>query len=129
MGYPKYIRRQIIFMPSTQFFRIADFIAFVLFAISAWLQLNDPDPFLWFGLYGFMATLSLSLLIPASAKLGHQGLRILRWVLLAFCLIWAMIHWPWSEEEWREVGGAALLTLWLWWRSDPPTSQIVASEP
>ena len=71
-------------MPSTQFFRIADFIAFVLFAISAWLQLNDPDPFLLFGLYGFMATLSLSLLIPASAKLGQQGLSILRWVLLAF---------------------------------------------
>ena len=116
-------------MPSTPFLRIADVVAFVLFAIGAWLQLNDPDPLLWFGLYGFMATLAISLLIPTSAQLGQQALRILRWIVLGFCLLWAIFHWPWSEEEWREVGGAALLSLWLWWRSEPTASQIMASEP
>jgi predicted membrane channel-forming protein YqfA (hemolysin III family) len=30
-----------------------------IFALFAWLQLNDPDPHLWVGIYGYMAVVSL----------------------------------------------------------------------
>lgn len=30
-----------------------------IFALFAWFQLNDPDPYLWAGIYGYVALVSL----------------------------------------------------------------------
>ena len=120
---------KLFFMPSSTFSRITDFCAIFVFGICAWLQLNDPDPILWMTLYAVMAALAFLLCIPSLTPHVQRGLRPLYWGVFAACVLWSFVHWPWSEEEWREVGGLGLIALWLWWRSVPPANQTTASEP
>ena len=59
----------------------------VLFIIFAWVQLNDPDPWLWFSLY----------LVNAFTLLGAANQKISIIVSSIMCLIsliFAYIHWP-----------------------------------
>ena len=125
---PNRFSAKLFFMSRPYFFRLADFSALILFGFCAWLQFNDPDSLLWITLYGSMAGLAFCLLIPNLMPYAQIAVRILRFGLLLACVLWAIIHWPWNEEEWREVGGLGLLTLWLWWRNASPANQTEASE-
>ena len=96
-----------------------------LFAISAYLQRNDPDPWKWMGMYAFLALLSLL------SALGKPA----RWGILAglvACAALAVEAWPGFQEflsnddgigltqtmsndyeyieEGREFGGVAIST-------------------
>lgn len=67
--------------------RITALIFAIIFLISAALQYNDPDPFIWIGIYGFAAVLSL---------LFFRGFRnsILYGVSLMVYLAGAIYLWP-----------------------------------
>lgn len=52
--------------------------AFLLLASMALVQLNDPDPLFWTGLYGLCA------LVPTLAFFGKRY-PLLNWVCLAYC--------------------------------------------
>jgi phosphatidylglycerophosphate synthase len=105
-----------------------DAVMAVLFGVFAVLQLNDPDPALWFGLYALASMVSLSLIFLKNTMVVQQTLARGRWVLLFFMISIGLYFWPWSEEQWREVGGTLLLTLWAWLRHVPAT-QKAAFEP
>lgn len=119
--------------------RIVNLIFIVLFLVSAALQYNDPDPYIWVPIYLFGAFICFQ-----SLKGKFQpALYITGWVVygayacyLFFdrygVLTWAKEHEaeslvqtmkasePWIEET-REFGGLLLLILalainWIWWR-------------
>ena len=59
----------------------------VLFMIFAWVQINDPDPWMWFSLY----------LINAFTLMGAANQKtstILSSAFFTACVISAYIHWP-----------------------------------
>lgn len=59
----------------------------VIFIIFAWVQLNDPDPLIWFSLYLVNA---LTLLGAANHKISLTMSSI----MCLTCLFLAYIHWP-----------------------------------
>ena len=59
----------------------------VLFIIFAGVQLNDPDPLMWFSLYLVNA---LTLLGAANHKISI----IVSSIMCLTCLLLAYIHWP-----------------------------------
>ena len=59
----------------------------VLFVLFAWVQLNDPDPWMWFCIYilnalTLMGTSTHKISLPLSA------------IICIVCLIFAYIQWP-----------------------------------
>lgn len=63
----------------------------VLFILFAWVQINDPDPWMWFSLYLINA---LTLLGAANQKISIT----LSSIICLTCLIFAYIHWPLTFE-------------------------------
>lgn len=53
-------------------------VAFALLAWTTLVQLNDPDPFFWVGLYGLCAV------VPALAFFGRHY-TLLNWACIAYC--------------------------------------------
>jgi hypothetical protein len=93
-----------------------------LFLLSAAVQLNDPDPWLWIPLYGVAAALAglgaagrLPLAPNAAALALFVGLFALWAPSLPAARREAFAHWRMrsaGDEEAREAGGLALCALW-----------------
>lgn len=72
----------------------------ILFTISAYLQINDPDPFIWVSIYLIAAVMS------ALAAMHRYPLIPL--VLIAvLCLIGSIYYFPpsvsdWIAQEWQQ---------------------------
>lgn len=105
-------------------FRWAIWPMFVLLLWAAYLQTNDPDPWVWIGFYGGVACLSLL----AFFGVGHRWLTcivssgaFLVGCYLAFYVI-GQQH-LFNSEEGREMMGLWLVSLWLggvyWLQSSP----------
>ena len=75
--------------------RIVAIIFALLFTISAALQYNDPDPFLWVCIYGFAAVLSILYFLG----LEHKALYAIPLVLYAAGMVYL---WP---EQYLGVTG------------------------
>jgi hypothetical protein len=82
-----------------------------LFAWSAWIQWNDPDPLRWMLLYGTACALC------AWLALGRRPAAPLRWSLAGVAGVWALALAPrvigaaafTGTEEERELAGLVLV--------------------
>lgn len=108
-------------------------------ATFAWLQINDPDPWLWVPIYLCSAALFLAALFGWFRRWAVVSV----WVIYAILMLLALpgfvewlLHHPWSDltgemsadrqyiEDSRELLGlliAALCLLFLWLR--PPSGR------
>jgi len=93
--------------------RALSFLMFLLFAWCCALQYNDPDTWVWIGLYAFPGVLSLLYVLkksfPRLSLAGAAG-------YIAYALYW----YPWrihgfriNNEEVREAGGLLIAGVWL----------------
>jgi hypothetical protein len=103
-------------------FRLLSALMFGVFLLSAGVQWNDPDPWLWIPLYGLAAALA------ALAAAGRLSLRANAAALVLFVVLFAFwapglrsarsdafTHWRMqspADEAAREAGGLALCALW-----------------
>lgn len=63
--------------------KIVNLVFILLFLISAFLQLNDPDPFLWFGIY-------FSGVIICGLALASKDYRVVFWLALIIYVSFAV---------------------------------------
>lgn len=102
-----------------------------LFIISAALQFNDPDPYLWITIYGVAALLAYMNIVKKHDRLSHLGM-LLACLIYGFTLVFkkdGVISWfrdhdaeslvqsmkatkPWIENA-REFGGLMIIALFL----------------
>jgi hypothetical protein len=96
---------------------------FLVFALAAFVQWNDPDPLLWFALYALAALLSLAAaagriwLRPCVAAAGLYLVGVLS-LLPALVDARASAFTSWkmrdvSDEEAREALGLAICAAWM----------------
>lgn len=78
------------------FFKILASVLTVLFLWALYVQHNDPDPYLWYALYGTAALASLGFVFN---KLPFKA----AWVLALAYAIGALYNWP-SVFEGVEIG-------------------------
>jgi hypothetical protein len=98
-----------------------NYLMVLLFSVAAMLQYNDPDGFIWFGLYGLAALFS----VLWSKNRVH---RYLMSGLAIGCLVWSVTIMPASSdqpvldsfkmqslevEEMRESMGLLIIAAWL----------------
>ena len=83
--------------------KITNIILGILFFLFAIVQYNDPDPWLWIGLYSLVAIISL---------LAARG-QYISWLILgglAICLIWLFMLLPdfvnWIKEGMPSITGS-----------------------
>ena len=93
-----------------------------LFLVSAYLQLNDPDSWLWIFVYLFAALVSFwHHRVPRAILLGVVFLCLSMSIYLVF--VTSEIEWDRvfasfnmqgeGVEEIREVGGLLIITIWF----------------
>lgn len=119
--------------------RIVNLIFIVLFLLSAALQYNDPDPYIWVPIYLFGAWICYQSLrgvfrprLYQAGWLVYGGYAIFLFFDRTGVWNWISEHHaenivqtmkatkPWIEET-REFGGLLILVLalllnWFWWR-------------
>ena len=71
--------------------RILNFVLFVVFLLFAYVQMNDPDPVIWFSIYFLVAILSL-----VSAFRGIP--MILLYAVFAGLVLYSGFHFPYVVE-------------------------------
>ena len=102
-----------------------------LFIISAGLQYNDPDPYLWITIYGVAALLAYMNIVQKHDRFSHLGM-LLACLIYGFTLVFkkdGVISWfndhqaeslvqsmkatkPWIENA-REFGGLMIIAVFL----------------
>lgn len=102
-----------------------------LFIISAALQFNDPDPYLWITIYVVAALLAYMNIVNKHDRLSHLGM-LLACLIYGFTLVFkkdGVISWfndhqaeslvqsmkatkPWIENA-REFGGLMIIAVFL----------------
>ncbi len=70
----------------------------LLFVAFAIVQYNDPDPYLWIAVYGFMAVLGVSVLLKPLPNIVY-------FLTAVGCGIWAFFQWP---VHWEGIGETML---------------------
>ncbi|MDP5157205.1 MAG: transmembrane 220 family protein [Flaviramulus sp.] len=75
--------------------KLINIILFVLFTLFAVFQLNDPDPFHWFLIYGFVALISLIAIFKALPK-------PLIWIMVLGLLIYSGFYIQYFFE-WLQI--------------------------
>lgn len=119
--------------------RILNIVFVIVFIVSAALQYNDPDPYIWMPIYLFGAWVCWE----AYHLRFKTGYYLTGWIVYGGYAAWlffdqyGVLNWfnqhdaesivrtmkadrPWIEET-REFGGLLLLILaftanWIWWR-------------
>lgn len=71
--------------------KITNIILFVVFLLFAIVQLNDPDPIIWFTIYGVIAFVCL---IANYKKIPE----ILLWVLIVGLTIYSVSYFPYFKD-------------------------------
>ena len=84
----------------------------LLFAYSALVQLNDPDPVRWFALYGSAALLSAATVFASVPPVAFLGLACVAglWAATLAPGVLSLAAFTGTEEE-RELGGLLLVVL------------------
>ncbi|XP_068673765.1 transmembrane protein 220-like isoform X1 [Montipora foliosa] len=104
--------------------RLANGVMATFFALSAYVQINDPDPLIWMLIYGIPCVLCCALVIDLSL----QDTTVWKWtaiVHLCVCILGILYSVsvllgnnidsknPLKSEEGREIGGLMIVVLWL----------------
>jgi hypothetical protein len=84
-----------------------------LFAYSAWIQGNDPDPGLWIVLYGLAAFATLSTLFDGANRPLTVALPLVVLAIAFSVRVLGVTHWHVNDEAFREAGGLAIASAWL----------------
>lgn len=87
----------------------------VLFVYSAWIQRNDPDPWLWIALYLLPAYATWTTLRKRSNLTFTLALPL---VILACAFTVRVVGveaWHVDDERFREAGGLGIAAAWLAW--------------
>ena len=84
----------------------------LVFAASAAVQLNDPDPARWIALYGAAALVSLATAFRRAPAALHLGIAAVAgiWALTLIPTVFRERAFSGNEVE-RELGGLALVAL------------------
>jgi len=111
--------------------KIFNYIMGGLFVISAGLQYNDPDPYVWITIYGVAALLAYMNIVGKHDRISHLGI-LLACIIYGFNLVFkkdGVISWfsdhdaeslvqsmkatkPWIENA-REFGGLMIIVVFL----------------
>ncbi|NCN09871.1 MAG: hypothetical protein GW938_08510 [Leptospira sp.] len=89
------------------------FITTILFSLFAYLQLNDPDPILWFSIYIFVAGLAMYRL----SKSVHHDLRIgfsAFYLGMSFIWFFQIQEFAFDSEEFRETFGLLIAAIFIY---------------
>ncbi len=111
--------------PVPTWFRGLAYVMAVLFAGSAALQLDDPDPLRWIAMYGGACLVAVAL--PATRRVAvvavGLGLGAAIWALVLLSEVWGVIEVSdlvskmsakgGAVEVGREVGGLGIVALFL----------------
>jgi hypothetical protein len=81
--------------------KVTNIVLAVMFLLFAFVQINDPDPFLWIAIYGAMAAVCVMAAF-------HYYIRPLMWLLLAGFIIYLVILWP-GMSEWLKQDDKSVL--------------------
>jgi len=76
--------------------KITNIILTILFAVFAIVQFNDPDPWFWVLLYGFVAAISGFAIIGKYYKIAI-------YIGMAICLLGVIIFFP-DFKNWLDMG-------------------------
>jgi len=96
--------------------RYVSFTMAVIFVAFAALQYNDPDPYVWMPVYGWMAFLSLRRAFAATST--TTIMRYLPHVTSAVFIVWTIYTYTQTTGQWwggeveRETGGLAICAVW-----------------
>ncbi|PKQ46568.1 transmembrane 220 family protein [Confluentibacter flavum] len=71
--------------------KIINIILFILFVLFALVQLNDPDPLVWFTIYGMIAIICL---LANYKKIP----KILLWILILGLIIYSVSYFPYFND-------------------------------
>lgn len=111
--------------------KIFNYIMGGLFVISAGLQYNDSDPYVWITIYGVTALLAYMNIVGKHDRISHLGI-LLACIIYGFTLVFkkdGVISWlsehgaeslvqsmkatkPWIENA-REFGGLMIIAVFL----------------
>lgn len=108
--------------------RYVSFVMAVIFVAFAALQYNDPDPYVWIPVYGWMAFLSYFYAFhraspPDGTPHDSRFMRYAPFISMLFFLSWTIISYSQTTGQWwggeveRETGGLAICAVWagiLW---------------
>jgi hypothetical protein len=80
--------------------RVINFILAILFLLFAFVQLNDPDPYLWIAIYGVMAILAVLAMFNIYKP-------VLMWILLIGYAAYSFVYYEgvveWLSHEDKSV--------------------------
>lgn len=104
--------------------RLANGFMAVFFALSAYVQINDPDPILWMLIYGIPCALCCSLVVSSSLQdnIVWKWTAIIHLVTCIFGILYSLKALlkgqidsknPLNYEEGREIAGLFIVVLWL----------------
>lgn len=89
------------------------FIATILFTLFAYLQLNDPDPILWFGIYIFVATLAMYRFNKQIARDFQIGFTAF-YLGMSFIWFFQINEFAFDSEEFRETFGLLIAAIFIY---------------
>jgi hypothetical protein len=103
--------------------RILHILMAVFFAMSAYLNLNDPDPWVWVGGYVVMTVISFIEGVTKNGNLAFMGILVLSIATICQSLVYLNAQHAFEEfhvnsmwtaletEQGRELGGLLLISL------------------
>ncbi|XP_078491865.1 transmembrane protein 220 [Ciona intestinalis] len=106
------------------FFQISHFLAAIYFALSAYVQTNDPDPEIWIPIYLLPATIALCTAAKPSFTEFSVVSKVNDLIVMGCCIYGGFIldssykfeenifHWVVHDEAGREFGGLLVICLW-----------------
>jgi hypothetical protein len=81
--------------------KIVNLILAVMFLVFAFLQINDPDPLLWIGIYGALAVIC----VLAAFRIYSRAAMV---VLSGLLLVYGYFLLPGAQEWWAQEDRSAL---------------------
>lgn len=75
--------------------KLVNFVFFILFTWSAFLQLNDPDPYHWFAIYMLVAV------IPVFSLFKQPSKKFI-WLIIIGLLLYSFYHFAYFMD-WLEI--------------------------
>ena len=85
----------------------------LLFLLGAWVQTNDPDPWVWIGVYVLAAVVSLLGAVGRPQLTVMVVFSVVAFVWGVWLAIGVIGQQPIFDEEGREMMGLGIMTVWM----------------
>ena len=85
----------------------------LIFSIFAYLQINDPDPILWFGIYIFVAGLAMYRFNKIISRDLQVALTAF-YLGMAFLWFFQIQEFHFDSEEFRETFGLLIASVFIY---------------